>query len=103
LSVIRRQNADRGKNMPDVVAEALNRLSAALDRLDAASLRHVEADRVRATLETELAVMREDRHRLAEMLDLESGARREADQCLHDLVPRIDRAISAVRAGLAEG
>jgi hypothetical protein len=37
------------------------------------------------------------------MLDLETGARREADQCLHDLVPRIDRAISAVRTGLAEG
>lgn len=89
--------------MPDVVAEALNRLSAALDHLDAASLRHVEADRVRATLETELAVMREDRHQLAEMLDLETGARREADQCLNDLVPRIDRAIGAVRAGLAEG
>lgn len=83
------------------VAEALARLSAALDRLDAASLRHIEADRVRATLETELAVMREDRHRLAEMLDHETGARLEADQCLHDLLPRIDRAITSVRTSLA--
>ena len=89
--------------MGDVVADALSRLGAALDRLDAASLRHIEADRVRATLETELAVMREDRHRLAEMLDLETGARREADQCLHDVLPRIDRAIAAVRTGLAGG
>ncbi len=59
--------------MPDPVGEALSRLSAALDRLDAAAIRHVESDRVRATLVTELAVMREDRHRLAEMLDLETG------------------------------
>lgn len=89
--------------MPDVVSEALGRLGAALDRLDAVALRHVEADRIRATLETELAVMREDRHRLAEMLDLETGARREADQCLSDALPRIDRAIAAVRNGLSGG
>lgn len=89
--------------MADLVAEALNRLAAALDRLDAASLRHIEADRLRATLETELAVMREDRHRLAGMLDHETAARRDAEQCLHDILPRIDRAIGAVRAGLAEG
>jgi hypothetical protein len=85
------------------VAGALARLSAALDRLDAAALRHVEADRIRATLETELAVMREDRHRLAEMLDQETGARLEADQCLQDLLPRLDRAISSVRINLSEG
>jgi hypothetical protein len=89
--------------MPDPVSEALNRLSAALDRLDAAAIRYGEADRVRATLETELAVMREDRHRLAEMLDLETGARLEADQTLRDCLPRLDRAITQVKAGLAGG
>jgi hypothetical protein len=89
--------------MPDPVAEALSRLSSALDRLDAAAIRHVEADRVRATLETELAVMREDRHRLAEMLDLETGARREADQTLRDVMPRLDRAIAQVKSSLAGG
>ncbi|MCA3649089.1 MAG: DUF4164 family protein [Methylobacterium sp.] len=89
--------------MSDPVAEALSRLSAALDRLDAAAIRHVEADRVRATLETELAVMREDRHHLAEMLDLETVARLEAEQALRDCLPRLDRAIAQVKAGLAGG
>ncbi|MFN7321920.1 MAG: DUF4164 family protein [Methylobacterium sp.] len=89
--------------MSDPVAEALSRLRAALDRLDAAAIRHVEADRVRATLETELAVMREDRHHLAEMLDLETVARLEADQALRDCLPRLDRAIAQVKAGLAGG
>ncbi|CAN1534151.1 Protein of unknown function DUF4164 [Rhabdaerophilaceae bacterium] len=89
--------------MSDAIAEALGRLNAALDKLDAAALRQVEARRASGTLEMELRIMRDDRHRLAEMLDAETGARREADHCLHELLPRIDKAMKAVRAGLDEG
>lgn len=92
-----------GDRMSEAISDALSRLSAALDRLDAAALRHAETDRARSTLDLELTVMREDRHRLAEMLDAETGARREADQCLHDVLPRLDKAMAAMRASLAEG
>ncbi|MFY8155457.1 MAG: DUF4164 family protein [Rhabdaerophilum sp.] len=87
--------------MPDPVAEAPVPLSAALARRDAAASRQVEADRVRPTHQTPHAVVREDRHRLAEMLDLETVARLEADQALRDCLPRLDRAIAQVKAGLA--
>ena len=43
------------------VLEALARFGAALDRLEAASLRHHEGERVRLTLQSELALMRADR------------------------------------------
>jgi adenylylsulfate kinase-like enzyme len=78
------------------------RLSSALDRLDAASLRHVDGDRARATLETELALMREDRHQLARLLDEERAQRENAEAGLAELAPRIDNAIAALRAGLGD-
>jgi len=37
------------------------------------------------------------------MLDLETVARLEADQALRDCLPRLDRAIAQVKAGLAGG
>jgi Domain of unknown function (DUF4164) len=85
----------------DPVRDALARLSAALDRLDTVSLRH--ADGERATLEAELALMREDRHRLACQIDEERAARSLAESSLDDLAPRIDRAIGAIRTSLAHG
>lgn len=51
------------------VSQALSRLSAAIDRLEAAALRHREGERMRKALETELALMREDRRQLADILD----------------------------------
>lgn len=88
--------------MSDLIKDALHRLNAALDRLDAVSIRHVEAERVRGTLETELAVMREDRHALANLLDNERDARARAEDGLAEIAPRVDRAISAIRQTLNE-
>lgn len=86
--------------MSDPIREALARLSSALDRLDAVSLRHSEGERVRATLETELAVMREDRHTLATLLDDERARQQATEDGLAALSPRIERAIRALETGL---
>lgn len=86
----------------DLIRDALTRLTAALDRLDAVSLRHAEGDRARANLETELVLMREDRHQLAAMLDQERAIRTDAEETLAALGPRIDAAIEVVRAELGE-
>lgn len=88
--------------MSDPIREALARLSTAVDRLDAVSLRHADGDRARATLETELSLMREDRHQLARILDEEKSSRAAAEMSLGDLAPRIDRAIAAIRTSLAQ-
>ncbi|MCA0399221.1 MAG: DUF4164 domain-containing protein [Proteobacteria bacterium] len=86
--------------MSDAIKDALSRLSAAIDRLDAASLRHADGDRARTTLETELSLMREDRHQLARLLDEERAARMSTEAGLEQLAPRIDNAIAAIRDGL---
>lgn len=86
--------------MSDAIKDALSRLSAAIDRLDAASLRHADGDRARTTLETELSLMREDRHQLARLLDEERAARMNTEAGLEQLAPRIDNAIAAIRDGL---
>lgn len=89
--------------MSDLIRDALARLSAALDRLDAISLRHAEGDRARANLESELALMREDRHQLAAMLDQERSVRTDAEEALAAVSPRIDAAMQALRAELGGG
>ena len=88
--------------MSNPIRDALARLSSAIDRLDAVSLRHADGDRARTTLETELSLMREDRHSLARLLDVEKASRTSAETSLGDLAPRIDRAIAAVRTSLAQ-
>jgi predicted nucleic acid-binding Zn-ribbon protein len=89
--------------LSEIIREALARLSSALDRLDAVSLRHADGDRARAALEAELQLMREDRHQLARQLDDEKAARVESDASLGEIAPRIDRAIAAIRLTLSEG
>ena len=88
--------------MSNPIRDALARLSSAIDRLDAVSLRHADGDRARTTLETELSLMREDRHSLARLLDVEKASRTSAETSLGDLAPRIDRAIAAIRTSLAQ-
>jgi predicted nucleic acid-binding Zn-ribbon protein len=88
--------------LPIPVQEALSRLAQALDRLDAASLRHAEGERLRATLEAELALMREDRHKLATEIDKERDERLTLETRLADITPRIDRAMEAIRIALAD-
>lgn len=83
------------------VQDALSRFSAALDRLEAAALRHQEGERMRAALESELTLMRADRQALAEKLDRSSARGKTLEDQLHGLDQRIERAIGSVRDALA--
>ena len=55
--------------LPENLQAALKRLSAALDQLEAVAERRAQSDAVRTNLEEELAVMQDDRSRLAVELD----------------------------------
>ena len=54
---------------PERFDAALKRLSVALEKLEAATERRLKAEALRANLEEELAVMQDDRGRLAVELD----------------------------------
>jgi Domain of unknown function (DUF4164) len=96
-------NREQDFFVSETIAAAMMRLSAAIDRLDAASLRLSDGESHRTSLETEIMLMREDRHRLARDLDLERAARERAEEGLGEISPRVDRAMAAIRAALAEG
>ena len=81
----------------DPVQDALSRFAQALDRLEAASLRHQEGERMRMALESELALMRTDRQALAETLDQSVARNRQLEDQFVSLDQRIERAIGSVR------
>lgn len=83
---------------PSAIEHALARLSAALGLLEATAARKLEADRSKATLETELALMQDDRARLAVELDAALARSSRLDGVTDDLARRIDNAIGSVRA-----
>jgi hypothetical protein len=82
--------------------QALARLMAAIGVLEAASARRAESDRSKSTLETELALMQDDRARLAVELDAALAAGSRLDATTQELARRLDHAIDEVRAVLDE-
>lgn len=84
----------------DPVQDALQRFAQALDRLEAASLRHQEGERMRMALESELALMRTDRQALAETLDQAVARNRQLEEQVTLIDQRLDRAIGSVRDAL---
>ncbi|PSC06969.1 hypothetical protein SLNSH_00890 [Alsobacter soli] len=82
------------------VDQALARLLASISVLEVAAARRAESDRSKGSLETELALMQDDRARLAMELDgaLSHGKRLEATT--EELAKRVDRAIGSVRTVL---
>jgi uncharacterized protein YggU (UPF0235/DUF167 family) len=82
------------------LAGALQQLGAAIDVLDGAAGRRLQADKADAGRATELELMRGDRARLAEQLDeaLAKGKAREA--LLKELSQRVDAATHHVQAAL---
>jgi predicted nucleic acid-binding Zn-ribbon protein len=90
--------------LPEGLEKALRTLTAALDRLDAARERCAKADSLRANLEEELAVMQDDRLKLAVELD-GASARTRALESANDEVKRrlahVSAEIRAVLSGLA--
>lgn len=84
------------------IEHALRRLSNALDLLEAAASRRAEADAARATLEEELAVMQDDRARLATDLDAASARNRVLDQAQTQVIRRLERTSATIRAILSD-
>jgi hypothetical protein len=77
--------------------EALRRLDSALAALEAATGRRLEAERRRGDLETELALMQDDRARLAVELDGTLARLNRLEATADDVGRRVDRAIGAIR------
>jgi hypothetical protein len=80
----------------DILAEALDRLDGALARLEATVRRRLDADAAPDDRDTELALMGEDRSRLAAALDAASARLAHVEATSGEVGHRLDRAIAAV-------
>ncbi|MCJ2034566.1 DUF4164 domain-containing protein [Methylobacterium sp. J-068] len=87
--------------MSDLIDDALRRLETVLTRLEGAVAQRFEAERDPSDLETELALMGEDRVRLAAELDAASARLVEVEAASQDVGQRLGRAIAAVEGVLA--
>lgn len=81
-----------------MVDKALARLDGALAQLEAAARRRVEAERGRANLETELALMQDDRARLAAELDGATARLGDVETAAADVDQRLQRAMNVIGA-----
>ncbi len=88
-------------SQPSSLSEALQQLGTAIDVLDGAAGRRVQADKVDAGRATELELMRGDRARLAEQLDEALARGRAREALLKELSQRVDNAASHVQSALA--
>lgn len=78
--------------------EALRRLVSALDLLEAAAQRRAQADAARADLVEELAVMQDDRARLAQDLDGALARSRALESANLQASRRLEAAGQSIRA-----
>ena len=88
--------------LPERLDAALMRLAAALDRLDAACERRAKADALRTNLEDELAVMQDDRSRLAAELDGAIARSKSLELATDEVARRLNGASAEIRGVLAE-
>ncbi len=86
--------------LPPALQAALTRFERALDALDSAAARRLEDEASLADLEEELAVMQDDRSRLA--LDLDAALARAAtvEKTRDEVLRRVERARAGVAAVL---
>jgi hypothetical protein len=85
---------------PPAVDQALARLLASISVLEVAAARRAEAERSKGTLETELALMQDDRARLAVELDGSMAYGKRLEATTDELARRVDRALGDVRSVL---
>jgi Domain of unknown function (DUF4164) len=88
--------------LPERLDAALKRLAAALDLLEAASERRARADTLRTNLEDELAVMQDDRSRLAVELDGAVARSMSLELANDEVARRLSGASAEIREVLAE-
>ena len=89
-------------SQPAVIEAALKRLSSALDLLDAAVQRRTKADAARSDLVEELAIMQDDRSRLAVDLDGAMGRIRRLELAYAEAERRLERVDTTIRAVLGD-
>jgi chromosome segregation ATPase len=85
----------------DSVAIASQRLTRALDALEAAAERRGENERDQDALETQIQALGTDRARLAGELDLTTARARDLESANREVAQRITQAIEAIRGVLA--
>ncbi len=95
------EDAATPTKFPERLDAALKRLAAALDRLDAASERRAKADALRTNLEDELAVMQDDRSRLAAELDGAIAHAKSLELANDEVARRLTGASAEIRDVLA--
>jgi hypothetical protein len=79
------------------IEQATRRLTAALDALDAAVERRVEADRGAAALGEQVHALATDRSKLAADLDAQVARNRSLEAANRDIARRIDAAMENIR------
>ncbi len=82
------------------IEAAIRRLSQALDALDAAVERRLEADRAGAQLAEQLHALGADRSRLASELDAQAARSRRLETAGREASRRLDVAMDGIRAVL---
>ena len=88
--------------LPARLDEELKRLNGAIDQLDAAAARRTDMEAVRRNLEDELAVMQDDRSRLAVELDAALARARTLATAADDARDRLMKSVAALRELLAQ-
>lgn len=97
MAALNKQYSENVMTMHPRLDAALRRLSSALDQLEAAAERRTGLDRARADLEEELAVMQDDRARLAAELDGSLSRMRGLALANEDVAQRLERAEALLR------
>ncbi len=87
----------------DSIEAATQRLSLALEALEAAAERRREADRAESTLAEHVHVLGSDRARLASELDETTARARALEAANREVVQRLDQAIETIRGVLEFG
>ena len=82
------------------IDQAVKRLALALDALDAAVERRLEADRNEANLASQLHTLGLDRTRLAEALDHETARSRKLEDTNREIAQRLDTAMASIQSVL---
>ena len=82
------------------IEAATRRLTQAMDALDAAVERRLEADRGEARLADQVHTLGADRARLASELDTQTARSRQLESANRDIARRLDTAIDNIRSVL---
>lgn len=89
-----------GRPISPAIHQSLSRLRNAVEALEQAQTRRRETQRQTGPIETELALMQDDRARLATELDAALARSNRVEALAEDLTRRVDSAVTAVRAVL---